>query len=86
MAFVVIPLLFETQAETFFDKIICVACSTGQQQERLQLRGWSPSQIKHRLAAQWPVEKKMNLAHFVLWTEGELKSSHEQLRRLIARL
>jgi len=36
LAVVIIPLLFETQAEAAFDKILCVACSSSSQRERLQ--------------------------------------------------
>ena len=41
LAVVVIPLLFETKAETLFDKIICVACSAASQHQRLRARGWN---------------------------------------------
>lgn len=86
LGFVVIPLLFETQVEAQFDRIICVACSTGQQQERLRQRGWTPVQIKQRQSAQWSIEKKLSLSHYVVWTEGEPAVSQEQLRRIIPRL
>ena len=85
-ACVVIPLLFETQAERYFNKIICVACSAGQQQGRLRQRGWSLDQIKRRQSAQLAIDKKMTQSHFVVWTEGELATSHEQLRRIIGRI
>ena len=55
LALVVIPLLFETQAENQFDKIICVASTPVAQRERLCQRGWSPTQIHQRIAAQLPV-------------------------------
>jgi dephospho-CoA kinase len=86
IGFVVIPLLFETKAETHFDKIICIACSSGQQSQRLSQRGWTPDQIKHRQAAQWPIEKKITPSHYVVWTEGEPAASQEQLRRIVAKL
>ena len=70
LAFVVIPLLFETQAENNFAKIICVACSPASQRERLAARGWSPDQIRQRIAAQMPVEQKLHRSHFVVWSEG----------------
>ena len=70
LAVVVIPLMFETQAENAFDKIICTACSPASQQERLTARGWSPAQIARRIAAQMPVEQKLARSHFVIWTEG----------------
>ncbi len=83
---VVIPLLYETQAESSFDKIICVACSPASQQQRLQTRGWSPEQIQQRIASQLPVEQKMARAHFVLWTEGALEVSRQQLAAILRKL
>ena len=79
MAAVVIPLLFETGAEAQFDEIICVACSAATQQARLSERGWTPAQIAARNAAQWPVPRKMDAAHRILWSEGSLTSLAAQL-------
>jgi dephospho-CoA kinase len=86
VGFVVIPLLFETKAEANFDSIICIACSVSQQWQRLNRRGWTPEQIKHRLAAQWPIEKKIAPSRFVVWTEGDPEVGQEQLRRVVSRL
>ena len=86
LATVVIPLLFETTAESQFDKIICVACSATVQRERLLARGWTPEQIRQRLAAQWPVEQKIARADFVIWTEGVPESCARQLDRILAGL
>jgi dephospho-CoA kinase len=35
-----------------------------------------------RIAAQWPVERKMDRADFVVWTEGPLEVTEEQLIRI----
>jgi dephospho-CoA kinase len=86
LAAVVIPLLFETQAESHFEKIICVACSAANRQKRLSGRGWNPDQIKHRIAAQMPVEEKIARAHFVVWTDGTLDVHEEQIGRILPRL
>ncbi|MGD0744879.1 MAG: dephospho-CoA kinase [Verrucomicrobiota bacterium] len=86
LAVVVIPLLFETEAESGFDKIICVACSTAAQQDRLLARGWTTGQIRQRLAAQWPVEQKIARADFVIWTDGQIEVHAEQVDRIVARL
>jgi dephospho-CoA kinase len=86
LAVVAIPLLFETQAETSFDKIICAACRPASQQERLAARGWNPEQIARRNAAQLPVELKMARAHYVLWTEGRLESTSRQVERVLTLL
>jgi dephospho-CoA kinase len=80
---VLIPLLFETGAEPRFDAIICVACSEASQWQRLRLRGWSGSQIRQRLAAQWPVERKIARADFVVWTDTNLLTHAAQLERVV---
>jgi dephospho-CoA kinase len=84
LAVVVIPLLFETQAESHFDKIICVASSAGAQRERLLARGWTPEQIAQRNAAQMPVEDKIARANFVIWTDGTLDAHAQQIERILA--
>ena len=83
MAVVVIPLLFETKAESRFDATICVACSAETQRRRLLERGWTSEQIQQRIAAQLPVEKKMLLSDFVVWTEGSVELHAEQLKRIL---
>ena len=83
---VVIPLLFETQAETSFDKILCLACSPAAQHQRLLARAWSPDHIRQRLAAQMPVDQKMARAHFVAWSEGTPEVLRQQLARILGKL
>lgn len=82
LVLVVIPLLFETAAEAGLDATLCVACSAATQQRRLQERHWTAEQIRQRLAAQWPVEKKMARADFVVWSEGGLEVLAAQLHRI----
>jgi dephospho-CoA kinase len=82
LAVVIIPLLFETGAEKKLDATICLACSAVTQRRRLSDRGWSAEQIEQRLAAQWPIEKKMARADFLVWTEGGLEVLSEQLDRI----
>lgn len=83
-AVVVIPLLFETKAEARFDAVVCVACSGATQRRRLEARGWGSDQIEKRIRAQWPIEKKMDLANYVVWTEGDLDTHAAQLDRIIS--
>lgn len=82
-AVVVIPLLFETKAETEFDAVICLACSAATQRQRLTARAWSPEQIQQRLAAQLPIAEKMLRSQYVVWTEGAVETSARQLARII---
>jgi dephospho-CoA kinase len=85
LAVVVIPLLFETQSESHFNKTACVACSPASQHQRLLERGWTPEQIQHRIAAQWPVARKMARADFVVWTDGSPEAHAGQIERIVAR-
>jgi dephospho-CoA kinase len=86
LAVVVIPLLFETRAESHFNKIICVACSAPTQRQRLLSRGWTPEQIQQRLAAQLPIEEKIARADFVIWTDGSLDVHAQQIERIFIKL
>jgi len=45
-----------------------------------------PAQSEQRTAAQWPVEKKMALAHYVVWTEAAAGSSWSAVDRILAAL
>jgi dephospho-CoA kinase len=82
MAVAVIPLLFETDSARHFDATVCVACSARTQHERLRVRGWNDEQIDQRLAAQFPIEKKMLSADYVIWTEGPLDVHEAQLEHI----
>lgn len=86
VAVVVIPLLFETVAESHFQKILCTACSPGLQTKRLQERGWDADQVRRRIAAQWPVTQKMARADFVIWTDGALEVHGQQVGEIMAAL
>ena len=79
---VVIPLLFETKAEAEFDAVICLACSEPTQRQRLVARDWSVAQIQQRLAAQMPISEKMLRSQFVVWTEGDIELTAQQLARI----
>jgi dephospho-CoA kinase len=81
---IVIPLLFETAAESDFDAILCVACSSATQRQRLRERGWSDEQIEQRITAQWPIEKKIAQSDFIIWTDTTLEAHAAQLDRIFA--
>ncbi|HEY6169509.1 MAG TPA: dephospho-CoA kinase [Verrucomicrobiae bacterium] len=83
---VVIPLLFETKAATFFYATICAACTAATQRRRLLARGWSEAHITDRLRSQWPLDKKMDAADLVIWTEAGVDVHEAQLTRILASL
>lgn len=82
-AVVVIPLLFETQAEAELDATVCIACSAATQRARLLARGWTVDEIEQRIRAQWPVEQKIARAQYMIWTEAGLDVHAAQLSRVI---
>jgi dephospho-CoA kinase len=79
---IVIPLLFETAAEKELDLTICVACSRPAQAKRLQARGWSEVEIANRIAAQKPIEEKMDRADRVIWNEASVEVCEMQVARV----
>jgi dephospho-CoA kinase len=83
---VVIPLLFEVGAETGFDAVVCVACSPATQQDRWRQRGWSLDDLQRRIRSQWPIERKMTMAHYVIWNEGGLEVLERQSRMVLDRV
>lgn len=80
-----VPLLFEVGWEREFDRVVCVACSSAVQRQRLKGRGLSEAEIDQRLAAQMPVEEKMKRAQVVIWTDGPEALQREQWARVMAR-
>ena len=80
---VVIPLLFEVEAQDQFDVVMCVACSASTQRERLRQREWDDEQITARITAQMDIAEKMKLADFVLWSEGDVDVLSEQINRIL---
>jgi dephospho-CoA kinase len=79
---VVIPLLFETGAEKEFESVICIACTLERQSARLHARGWSAEQVSGRLAAQWPIETKMDRSQYAVWNDAGVEVLWEQLERV----
>ena len=79
---VMIPLLFETGAEQEFARVICIACSPRLQSARLHQRGWNAEQAAGRLSAQWPIEKKIDRSHYVIWNDSSVEVLREQLGRV----
>ena len=86
-----IPLLFETGLESLCSEIWLVDCNESQQLERLIARdGLSAEDAQARIAAQWPLSRKRDLADHVISNEGQpgawqdqavglLRQPHQQL-------
>ena len=64
------PLLWEAGWQRRMDLTVLVVGTPRNLPMRLRQRKLSQAQYKQRLAAQWPVEKKIGLADLVIYNEG----------------
>lgn len=85
-AAVIIPLLFEKGYQDQFDLVVSLGCSAKTQHQRLTARAWNPEQIRQRLAAQWPMPRKMEASRFVVWSEGTARVTEHQWRVILDHL
>lgn len=75
-----IPLLFETGYEGEFDRVVVVACTPETQLERMRGRdGLSEEDARRRLAAQWPIARKVERASYVIMTDGTFDDTDTQI-------
>ncbi|HEX8029805.1 MAG TPA: dephospho-CoA kinase [Vicinamibacterales bacterium] len=82
-----VPLLFETNREKQFQSVIVVACPRAMQIDRIMERNkLSKEDAERRLAAQWPIEKKVEKATWVIKTDGSFDDTNAQVDKLIATL
>ena len=79
-----IPLLFEQDYSAWLDETWLVYVDRDVQVERLMKRDHlSKNEAESRLAAQWPLEKKKDLASHVLDNNGNLDQLLTQVRILL---
>lgn len=68
-----IPLLFETGAESEFDRVVTVGCSLETQFARLEARDGLGREISKKIiASQMPIGIKISKSHHVIWNDGAL--------------
>jgi dephospho-CoA kinase len=80
-----IPLLFETDGEGAFDKVIVVSAPPEVQRERvLQRRGMTPEKLAAILARQVPDADKRGRADFVIDAGADLSTTERQVRDILA--
>ena len=80
-----IPLLYETAAESQFDKVIAVSAPAKVQRARVLARaGMSEAKLAAILARQVPDEEKRARADFVIDTGGDLSTTERQVRDILA--
>lgn len=80
-----IPLLFETQSEKEFDKVIVVSAPPEVQRARVfERRGMTAAKLESILKRQMPDEEKRRRADFVIDTGGDLSTTEAQVRDILA--
>jgi dephospho-CoA kinase len=82
-----IPLLFETGKQRAFDRVIVASCPPDMQLQRLMARdGVDEAAARARLAAQWPIQQKVDGATDVVDTGGTFAETDRQLAAVCARI
>ena len=80
-----IPLLFEAGLESLCSEVWVVHCSPTQQRQRLMTRNrLSPEEAEQRIRAQWPMDRKTELADCVIKNGGMPLSWTSQIRELLS--
>ena len=77
-----IPLLFETGHDHDFDAVIVCACDPEEQVRRLIARGLAEPDARARLAAQWPIDDKVDRGDYVIRTDRSFAETDAQVRRV----
>jgi dephospho-CoA kinase len=82
----VVPLLFEAGLETLCSEVWLVDCDETQQLQRLMARdGLGEADARARIAAQWPLARKRQLADVVLSNWGEPEQLATQVEQALSR-
>jgi dephospho-CoA kinase len=82
-----VPLLYETGRDKEFDAVIVVSCPREMQLQRLMERNkLSKEDAERRLAAQLPIDKKVEKATYVIKNDGSFESTNAQVDELIEKL
>jgi dephospho-CoA kinase len=79
---VAVPLLYEVNWQSEFDKVISIWTNDEQQTQRLIARGWSKAEIQARLMAQMNKSEKLTRADFGLINNWSLDTLNRQCRSI----
>lgn len=82
----IIPLVYEAGWDDGWDRVICVSSPVCLQVQRLLARGLTETEARARIAAQWPVEKKMKRADYVIFNSGNCACVRRQAELVFQRI
>ncbi len=86
LCFCGVPLLYEVGWEQDFDRVAAVWCDPETQWRRLRRRGWSPAEIRRRIASQLSMDAKLERADFGIVNTGPRRLLEQQCARIARRL
>jgi len=75
-------LIFEVDTWREFDGIVLVTAPSEIKRSRLMAAGWALGEIERRMAAQWPDEKKVALADWIVDNGGDESHTRAQVETL----
>lgn len=79
-----IPLLFESKLQSYVDKILVVSVTPAIQKKRLMERNQlTEEEAEERIASQLPMDEKERGADAVLYNNGTLEETEEQLDHVL---
>jgi dephospho-CoA kinase len=82
-----IPLLFEAGREGEFDVVIVTACEPATQLQRLMSRDHlTQAEAAQRIAAQWPLDRKIARADYVIRTDETVDETNRQIDAVASQL
>jgi dephospho-CoA kinase len=84
LMFALVPLIFETDTQDYYDEVWCVASLHAQQIERMKLtRGMDDTAIQARLNNQLPLQEKMSRSHRTLYNHADMHHLQMEVDRCI---
>ncbi|AOS83804.1 dephospho-CoA kinase [Chlorobaculum limnaeum] len=75
-------ILFEAGADRDLDRIIVVAANDGLRLNRAVKRGLDREEARKRMQAQWPQERLIERAHYVIFNDGTLEELRLQVEQV----
>jgi dephospho-CoA kinase len=82
-----IPLLYETGERYPLDVVVVAACAPAEQLRRVMRRdGLTEADARARLDAQWPIDRKVARADYVIRTDGAFAETDRLVDEVVAAL
>ena len=81
------PLLYETGLDAECDAVVFVDTPVEQRLQRVrQRRNWDEAELARRENSQWPLDRKKDLADYVISNTADAGFAREQVRAVLSRI